>query len=81
MLPAYGVGFADVPNGLKALSKVPAIGWCHQLGSSLSGSASLKPSLLVPSAAAREGLLAHVSSMPISHEVIPIGPGGHEGAR
>jgi hypothetical protein len=41
----------------------------------------LKPSLLVPSAAAREGLLAHVSSMPISDGVIPIGRWGQEGAR
>merc|ERR1711933_386143 len=25
--PSYGVEFADVPNGLGALSKVPALGW------------------------------------------------------
>jgi len=27
--PSYGVSFADVPNGLAALSKVPALGWCQ----------------------------------------------------
>jgi len=27
--PSYGVQFADVPNGLSALSKVPALGWCQ----------------------------------------------------
>ncbi|CAK0833014.1 unnamed protein product, partial [Prorocentrum cordatum] len=25
--PSYGITFADVPNGLGALSKVPALGW------------------------------------------------------
>jgi len=29
LLPTYGVEFADVPNSLKALSKVPAISWCQ----------------------------------------------------
>jgi len=29
LLPAYGVEFANVPNGLRALSKVPAISWCQ----------------------------------------------------
>ncbi|CAK0835889.1 unnamed protein product [Prorocentrum cordatum] len=27
--PSAGVSFADVPNGLAALSKVPAFGWCQ----------------------------------------------------
>jgi hypothetical protein len=27
--PSYGVSFQDVPNGLSALSKVPALGWCQ----------------------------------------------------
>merc|ERR1719190_334821 len=27
--PSYGVKFAEVPNGLSALSKVPALGWCQ----------------------------------------------------
>jgi len=27
--PSFGIKFADVPNGLSALSKVPALGWCQ----------------------------------------------------
>jgi len=29
LAPSYGVKFADVPNGLAAISKVPALGWCQ----------------------------------------------------
>merc|ERR1719343_1143161 len=27
--PSYGVQFSDVPNGMAAISKVPALGWCQ----------------------------------------------------
>jgi len=30
--PTYDVQFSDVPNGLGALSKVPALGWCQIVG-------------------------------------------------
>merc|ERR1712232_1059746 len=30
--PSYDIQFADVPNGLGALSKVPALGWCQIVG-------------------------------------------------
>jgi len=30
--PGLGTQFADVPNGLGALSKVPALGWCQIVG-------------------------------------------------
>merc|ERR1712087_493879 len=32
MLPTMGLKFADIPNGLAALSKVPAIGWAQIIG-------------------------------------------------
>merc|ERR1712190_188438 len=30
--PSYDIQFGDVPNGLGALSKVPALGWCQIVG-------------------------------------------------